>query len=180
MAAIDPVKNFGLVTVSTTYNAGDTVIQLSAGEAAKLPDPAVDGEYDVTWWDATDYANPSLDPNREIVRVTGMSFDQITVIRGQQGTSDSSKSTVGHTYMISRSITKKDWDELQHFMKLPAGSDAVIAYDLQSNIASITHGSRVFNYVRKQDGELESVDFDGSSLTFNKDQLGRVTSFNIT
>jgi len=108
----DPTKNFGKVTVSTTYGSGDTSIVLSSGNGAKLPDPAVDGAYNLVWWNSTDYDDPADDPNVEIVRVTVRSTDTLTVTRAQEGTSASAKNTSGKTYKMLRAFTKKDYDDL--------------------------------------------------------------------
>lgn len=104
--ALDNVANFVKVTVSTTYGSGDTSIVLSGGEGAKLPDPSGDN-YNVVWWDATTYSDPSDDPNVEIVRVTAKVSDTLTVARAQESTSDSAKNTGGSTYRMILSPTAK-------------------------------------------------------------------------
>lgn len=105
-----PVENFGLVTVSTGYGAGDTSVALTTGDGSRLPDSF---PYPMTWWNATDYAAPADDPNREIVSVTNRSTDTLTVARAQEGTSASSKNTGGKTYRMSLGITKAMWEDLR-------------------------------------------------------------------
>lgn len=105
--ALDPVTNFGKVTVSTGYNAVATSIALSSGHGSRLPQPSSDGAFNLVWWNATDYADPSDDPNREIVRVTARSTDTLTVTRAQESTSASTKNTSGKTYKMVLAITKK-------------------------------------------------------------------------
>lgn len=110
-----PVKNFGLVTVSTLYDASATSIVLTAGHGTRLP--AVDGDggytYPLTWWNATDYAHPADDPNKEIVLVTARSSDTLTVTRAQESTSATTKNTAGKTYRMSLGITEAMWGTLQ-------------------------------------------------------------------
>jgi len=110
--ALDPVVNFGKVTVSTTYDASASSIALTAGHGANLPQPSTDGAFNVTWWNTTDYADPSDDPNREIVRVTARSTDTLTVTRAQEGTSASTKNTASKTYKMVLAPTKKMIDDI--------------------------------------------------------------------
>lgn len=118
---MDAVKNFGIVEVSTGYNASDTSIALSASEGAKLPQPSTDGEFNLVWWNFTDYADPSDDPNKEIVRVTARSTDTLTVVRPVVGndyngeTSDntaSTKNTASKTYKMQLAFTHKAFQDL--------------------------------------------------------------------
>lgn len=101
--AIDVAKNFGKVTVSTGYDASATSIELLSGHGAKLPTVP----FNATWWNSTDYADPSDDPNVEIVRVTEISTDTLTVTRAQEGTSASTKNTASKTYKMVAALTAK-------------------------------------------------------------------------
>ena len=106
---LDPVINFGKVEVSTGYDASATSIVLSSGDGAKLPSTF---SYNITWWNSTDYADPTDDPNVEIVRVTNRVTDTLTVIRAQESTSASTKNTGGKTYKMILSLTKKMVDDI--------------------------------------------------------------------
>ncbi len=108
---LDQVLNFAKVTVSTGYDASATSIILTGGDGAKLPDPAT-GNYNLVWWDATSYGDPSDDPKKEIVRVTGKSTDTLTVTRNQESSGASTKNTADRTYKMILSFTKKSYDEL--------------------------------------------------------------------
>ena len=110
--SFDPVANFGLVTVLAGHTAGDTLITLGAGQGALLPDPSVVGAYPLTWWDATLYPNASDDPNKEIIRVTNISGDDLTGTRAQEGTSATSKNTAFSTYKMSLGFTKAMYDAI--------------------------------------------------------------------
>lgn len=110
---IDPVKNFGKVTVSTGYDASATSIALTSGHGAELPAPSTDGAFNVTWWNSTDYPDPADDPNVEIVRVTARSTDTLTVTRAQEGTAASTKNTASKTYKMTLDITKKTRDNIE-------------------------------------------------------------------
>lgn len=108
-----PVVDFGLVTVSGGYSAAANAITLQTGDGSKLPDTAGGYRYPLTWWDATTYAHAADDPNVEIVTVTGRAGDVLTVSRGQEGTSASSKNTADRTYRMSLGITTAMWNDLR-------------------------------------------------------------------
>lgn len=109
----DPLLNFAKATVSTGYDASATSISVTSGGGARFPNPSTDGAFNLVWWNATDYADPSDDPNREIVRCTARSSDTFTITRGQEGTSATTKNTSSKTYKIILSITKKIIDDLR-------------------------------------------------------------------
>lgn len=101
--SLDNAKNFAKVTVSTGYDAAATSIVLSSGHGAKLPTVS----FNAVWWNSTDYADPADDPNVEIVRVTAISTDTLTVTRAQESTSASTKNTAGKTYKMIAGMTAK-------------------------------------------------------------------------
>jgi hypothetical protein len=102
--SIDPVVNFGKVTVSTGYSSSATSIVLNSGNGAKLP---ASFPFNLIWWNATDYADPADDPGVEIVTVTAIATDTLTVTRAQEGTSASSKNASGKTYKMVQGPTAK-------------------------------------------------------------------------
>jgi len=104
---LDAVKNFAKVEVSTGYDADDVSIVLATGDGAKLPDPAIDGAFNLVWWNSTDYPDSSDDPNKEIVRCTARSTDTLTVTRAQETTSASTKNTANKTYKMILAPTAK-------------------------------------------------------------------------
>jgi hypothetical protein len=99
--SIDARKNFARGTVSTGYDASATSIVLTTGHAARFPV----APFNVTWWNATDYPNPSDDPNVEVVRVTAIVGETLTVTRAQESTSASTKNTASKTYKLSQTVT---------------------------------------------------------------------------
>jgi hypothetical protein len=103
MAALDSVANFVQVQASTGYSSAATAVTLQAGQGSKLPA----APFNLIWWNSTDYPNPANDPNVEIVRVTAIVADTITVTRGQEGTSATNKNTAGKTYSLVLGITAK-------------------------------------------------------------------------
>ncbi len=153
---LDQTANFVKVEVSQGYDDTATSIDLVSGDGAKMPDPA-SGEYNVVWWDSTTYPDPTDDPNVEIVRVTAISTDTLTVTRAQEGTSATTKNTSGSTYKMILPITSKMITDIQNALNkkieniggvyginveslagdktLVAGTDAIYQY-LDTNGAS--------------------------------------------
>jgi hypothetical protein len=103
--ALDLFKNFAKVQVSTGYDASATSVVLAGGHGAKLPT----APFNATWWDSS-IADPTDDPNVEIVRVTAVAADTLTVTRGQEGTSATPKNTAGQTYKMIAGLTAKTFN----------------------------------------------------------------------
>lgn len=131
---MDQVQNFVKEIVSGTHVAADTTVNVV--DASLFPDPA-SGQYNLTWWDATNYPDPSGstgDPNREIVRVTARDtgLNTLTVTRAQEGTSASDKNTVGATYLLALTPTKKNQDDIANILK-SASSSTPASIDLHED-----------------------------------------------
>lgn len=123
--AIDPVVNFGKVTVSTTYDGVATSVILSSGHGAKLPAPATAGEFNLVWWDSTTYPDPSDDPNVEIVRCTARSTDTLTITRAQENTAASTKNTSGKVYLMILAPTAKTITDINKIVTIPLTDHSV-------------------------------------------------------
>ena len=85
---LDAVSNFVRGNTDAAIASGDTTI--SVADASIFPDPATDGEFNVVIWNASNFPRPDQDSDAEIVRVTGRDTgaDELTVVRGQETTSD--------------------------------------------------------------------------------------------
>src|SRR4030042_4109469 len=119
---IDPIANFALTTASAGIVAGATAITLIAGDGLKLPNPAVVGAFNAVLWNWTDYPDPSEDSLKEIVRVTAITGDVLTITRAQEGTTDVNHNIGGKTYKLMDSFTKKMLDDIRdNFMKTVGG-----------------------------------------------------------
>lgn len=89
ITAFDEVGNNVQSTLASGINNSATSITVASGTSFPTP---VNG-YWATIWDADTYADPALDSNMEVVRVTGKSGATLTVTRAQRGTSGVSHST---------------------------------------------------------------------------------------
>ena len=135
MASIDPVLNFANPEVSIGYDASATSIVLSSGEGALLPDPSTDGEFDLVWFNETDYPNPADDPNVEIVRATALATDTLTVTRAQQNTSASTKNDAG-TYRMILAFTQRNYDTFGGVMRWTE-ENTFAEFDLTSGMGNV-------------------------------------------
>ena len=107
---LDNTKNFAKVIVSTGYDATATSIVLHSGHGAKLPAPP----FNITWWNVTDYVDPSDDPDVEIDRVINIVGDIITLEDNgfgnrlaQEGTTATVKNIPGKIYRMLAGLTAK-------------------------------------------------------------------------
>lgn len=113
---LDQVENFVRVTVSGSHASGDSTISLQSGEASNLPDPN-NGKYNLVWFDSENYQLPDKDPNVEIVRVNSVDTtnDTVSVTRGQENTTATTKSETGAEYELLLGPTAKTIQEIDQF-----------------------------------------------------------------
>jgi hypothetical protein len=107
MNYLDPVKNFCQVEVQGGNDDSSTSILLYTGQGAKLPNPAIDGAFNLVWWNVTDHPNPADDLKKEIVRVTAITGDTLTVSRGQEDTTAQTHNKTGKRYFLALVLTAK-------------------------------------------------------------------------
>ncbi|HMJ83691.1 MAG TPA: hypothetical protein VK504_11015 [Vicinamibacterales bacterium] len=105
---MDDIRNFARSTLTAGIASGVTSLSVASGDGARFPTPP----FNAPLWNATDYPNPSNDPDREIVRVTGISTDTFTIVRAQEGTSDANHNTGGKTYAICAPFTAKMYTDI--------------------------------------------------------------------
>jgi hypothetical protein len=166
---LDAVQNFIKLTVSTGYGASDTTIILSSG-GSSLPSPSFNG----TWWNATDYPDPSDDPNAEIVRVTGVSGNTLTITRAQEGTAASTKNAAGKTYKLILGITAKMITDIGSNLQQPwkyVDVDGVIdgtntVFTLHGSITPFDSNSMQITLARQP--QLQGIDYElsGTTITY--------------
>ena len=113
---LDQVENFIRVSVSGSHASGDSTISLQSGEASTLPDPS-NGKYNLVWFDSQNYQLPDKDPNVEIVRVNSVDTanDTVSVTRGQENTTATTKSETGAEYELLLGPTAKTIQEIDQF-----------------------------------------------------------------
>lgn len=101
--SLDAAVNFAKSAVSTGYSSGATSIVLASGGGAKYPATP----FNAVWYNSTDFSDPSDDTAVEVVRVTAISTDTLTITRGQEGTTGVAHNTAAKTYTLIAGPTAK-------------------------------------------------------------------------
>ena len=169
MANLDAVANFIKLRLSTGYDQNATSIVLSSG-GSLLPSPS----FNVTYWNFTDFPDPSDDPNAEIVRVTNVSGNTLTITRGQEGTTASTKNTANKTYKIMLGITAKMITDIGSNLQKPwrlVNVDGTIdgnntTFTLHGAIAPFDPNSMQITLGRQP--QLQGIDYtvSGTTITY--------------
>jgi hypothetical protein len=167
MASLDAAANFIKLTVSTGYGSSDTTIVLSSG-GSLLPTPP----FNATWWNSTDYPDPSNDPNVEIVRVTVVSGNTLTITRAQEGTAASTKNTASKTYQIMLGITAKMitdiGNNLQKPWRLVNVSGTINGSNTTFTISPAPFDSNSINLMLNYQPQIQGIDYtiSGTTITY--------------
>lgn len=182
--ALDPVTNFARVTVVGGYDNAATSIQLQSGDGAKLPNPAMQGNFNLIWWNATDYPNPTDDPFREIVRASANSGDVLTVARNQESSGASVKNIAGKSYKMILSLTAKTMSDISTSLHKPWNTPIALVglvngmnrvYTITGNIVPGDASSATVYLVRQP--QLQVIDWVYSApggiptITYNADKI---------
>jgi hypothetical protein len=165
---LDPVANLIKLTVSGTYGSTATSIAVASG-GSSLPPPS----FNVVWWDSSDYADPSDDPNAEIVRVTAVNGNTLTITRAQEGTAASTKNTAGKTYTLILGITAKMIADIGANLQQPwklVNVDGVIdgvntTFTLHGGIVPYDPNSMQISLGRQP--QLQGIDYTLSGITIS-------------
>jgi hypothetical protein len=166
MANLDAVANFIKLTVSTGYDQNATSIVLSSG-GSSLPATS----FNMTWWNSTDFPDPSDDPNAEIVRVTGVSGNTLTITRAQESTGASTKNTAGKVYKMMLGITAKMVTDIGANLQKPwrlvnvdGAIDGVnVTYTLHGSVTPFDPNSLNLSIARQP--QMQGVDYTISGVT---------------
>ena len=170
---LDPVYNLVKLTVSGSYGTSDTSIMVSS-----VPSALSSGGWNATWWNSTDYADPSDDPNSEIVRVTAVSGETLTITRGAEsatgGGAASTKNTIGKTYKLILGITAKMITDIGNNLQKPwrlvtvGGTiDGVnTVFTLNGGIAPFDSNSLQVLLARQPQVQGIDYTFSGTTITY--------------
>lgn len=107
---MDARTNFAFGTLTAGIASGATSLSVGAGEGARFP--AV--PFNAVIWNKTDYASPAHAYHAgaaEIVRVTAIATDTLTITRAQESTAAVNLNTGGKTYEIWAGPTVRYWDD---------------------------------------------------------------------
>lgn len=163
---LDSVANFIQVQASTGYSSSATAITLQSGQGSRLPATP----FNLIWWNSTDYPNPANDPNVEIVRVTNVVTDTLTITRGQESTSAANHNTTAKTYSLVLGITAKMITDLsaQTGNGVPVENEVVSGSGTSWTLANTPVSGSVKLYaggIRLNPGAGNDYTISGSSIT---------------
>lgn len=152
----DIFANFAKITVAAGHNTTDTSILLNSGDGSKLPA----APFSLVWWNASDYSDPTDDPNREIVRVTNISTDTLTITRAQESTTANNHNTSGKVYLMIQAITAQAMNG-GNFVLVNKGTSKQYA----SNVYTLTDGATIA--LDWNNGNVQEVTLGGNrTFTF--------------
>ena len=128
---LDKTKNFSITNIVGDINNSTDTINVVNG--SKLPDTPCN----LVIWNGEAYSNPSLDPNKEIVRATNITGNVVKVLRGQEGTiavSHIDNSSIANT--ITSKMIEDIEDELGDRIKKPteAEENSIAVFNDDKNI----------------------------------------------
>lgn len=138
------VNNLVAVTVSGSYNASATSITLSSGAGASLPDPSTQNDFYLVWYDATNYTTPFSDPLWEVVKCTARATDVLTVERGADSSTASTKSTGGATYQMLLCNTRQQYEDIDALLSVainPVASKFGAVFDGATDDSAAVHAA---------------------------------------
>ncbi len=175
MSTLDARKNFAIAAVNTGYDDVETSIVLETGKGARFPDVSTEGQYNLVYWNMTDYNDPSDDPYREIVRVVGISGDTLTITRAQEGTVASDKNLAGKVYAVANGVTEKMIDDIEEELDAKLGasfetySKNLSAYpyvisEVSSTVTTITYdkpGSDIIKTITEVSSTVTTIVLSG-------------------
>lgn len=166
---MDPAKNFAKGTLSASIDETDTSLTVESGQGARFPASG----FNAVIWNATDYPDPSDDPDVEIVRVTAKSVDTLTITRAQEGTAATPHDVLGKTYQIIAPLTAKVINDLHTAFAyditngtiLAAFDAAGLSVERDTGITLVGDVGNSFN------GTFIEVDDNNSKITITKQPI---------
>jgi hypothetical protein len=119
--------------------SGDVEVNLSAGDGAKCPDISVSGHFYLVFVDVSS--------NREVVKVTGVSGDTCTIVRGQDGTTPRAFS---QDDLVELRLTKGALEDIQGSVASDI-SDAIDGLLQTGNVVLFGHAAAPTGWTKKVD-----------------------------
>ena len=122
-------KNHARTTINQAGGINASALSMIVTDASVLPDS---GDFLVTIWNKTTYPDPCDDANAEIVKVTGVSGNTLTIERGQEDTIGKAHANGQAVEML---ITAGTFEEIAN--AILASNIPIIGEDLTSQIDGI-------------------------------------------
>lgn len=117
--------------------------------------------FNAVWYNATDYPDPTDDPNKEVVRVTAISTDTLTITRAQEGTSAATHNTASKTYQLVAGPTAKWTDDTVGTLFVATASATVTNTTTETTLLGAGVGTKTIPANRVQAGTTLRLSLDG-------------------
>ncbi len=131
-------KNCASTTINQVGGIDSSVTSLVVADASPFPST---GDFILTIWDKATFPDPCDDSNVEIIKVTGVSGNTFTIVRGQEDTVGASHSNGQAVEMlITAGVLENIEDEITTALQVP-----VIGEDLTSQVNGITDTFNIAN-----------------------------------
>lgn len=123
-------KNCARTTINQIGGLDASALSLIVADASELPNS---GDFLITIWDKVVYPCPCDDPNNEIVKVTDVSGNTLTIIRGQE---DTIGAVHANGQAVEMLITAGTFEEIENAISA-SSNIPIIGEDLTSQIDGI-------------------------------------------
>lgn len=165
--------NGGVTALATSLAASQTSATVS--DAAALPSSV---PYLLQLWDAGTYANPNNDAGMEIVKVTAVAGNTLTIERGQDGTSDQAHASGEYAAnnLVAEGLEKYLWQNPLTTAENTIQPSTNAAPALTLKMAS-AQTADIFRIVSSSDAEIWAVGTSGD-LTL-RNQAAAMSPFTI-
>lgn len=135
-------KNNARTVINQTGGINASTTSMTVADASQLPSSS---DFVVTIWDNTTHPDPSDDSNSEIVKVTGISGNILTIERGQED-------TIGKAHAngqaVQNLITAGTFEEIEDAINILSPGQQVDNEELTSQVDGLTDSfTTLFNYV---------------------------------
>lgn len=157
------LKNFAKSTLSAQMADTDTTAFVA--DITKMPASV---PFMMTVWDHSYYTDPADDPNREIMKVTAINGNALTVVRAQEGTTASSHTSDAVAGLLTAGVVEQVTDAIdQHAHTGVAGQGVQIEHSDLAGQTITTSGhtmssGRVLGRTTASSGAIEQLSVTGS------------------
>lgn len=147
--------DFAVGTVSGGVPSTSGFIDLITNHGLKFPNTSVTNRpFYLTYWNSTDYTDPTDDPNVEIVQCYKRAADRLYIRRGCFATTPTNKNIVGKTYKVAQFFDQSIINRKLFYFKNPSRGSYYFN-DLEHG--SITTSFDIFAMTGAGTGQILSV-----------------------
>ncbi len=135
-------KNCARTTINQSSGITASALSVIVADASELPSSV---DYVATMWDNVTYPDPCDDPDAEIVKVTGISGNTLTIERGQESTVAKAHA---NGQAVQNLITAGQFKEIEDAINILSPGEQVDNEELTTQVDGLTNSfTTLFNYV---------------------------------